>query len=283
VAGRGTEAPPIHAAGTAAPAEAGTSGRPTPNGAHGGSTERARDGFGDAANATTTTAFSRGGNDQQPLDLGTPERSQAFVVAGKAATALTTATAPGYEGEQIRTTTAPTGGGAGGAPTALPPAAITGSPQNGALGRTEPAAQHPTGIEARWGERVVDALRLSAVRGGGEIRLQLEPAGLGHIDVRLHLQPDGVRAVIVAEHESTRALLTSQQHVLQDAFNRSDLRLSGFSVDVGSGGGAATFGRGGEAGEGGSAPPLPAAPLPAAEALEATAAPLANGRVNVRV
>ena len=92
------------------------------------------------------------------------------------------------------------------------------------------------------------------MRGGGEIRLQLEPEGLGHIDVRLHLQPDGVRAVIVAEHESTRALLASQQHVLQDAFNRSDLRLSGFSVDVGSGGGAASFGRDGEAGQGGSAP-----------------------------
>jgi hypothetical protein len=101
--------------------------------------------------------------------------------------------------------------------------------------------------------------------------------------VRLHLQPDGVRAVIVAEHESTRALLTSQQHVLQDAFNRSDLRLSGFSVDVGSGGGAPMFGRGGDAGEGGSAPPLPAALVTSAEALESTAAPLANGRVNVRV
>ena len=140
-------------------------------------------------------------------------------------------------------------------------------------------------IEARWSERVSDAVRLSALRGGGEIRLQLEPEGLGHIDVRLDLHADGVRAVIVAEHESTRALLQSQQQALHDAFGRSDLRLSGFSVDVGSGG-AAAFECGTEGGEGGVAPAAgPSAPstTTSTDAAEASSTPAGNGRVNVRV
>jgi flagellar hook-length control protein FliK len=140
-------------------------------------------------------------------------------------------------------------------------------------------------IEARWSERVSDAVRLSALRGGGEIRLQLEPEGLGHIDVRLDLHADGVRAVIVAEHESTRALLQSQQQTLHDAFGRSDLRLSGFSVDVGSGG-AAAFQRGTDGGEGGQAPAAPAsapATTTSIDAADAATSPAGNGRVNVRV
>ncbi len=153
------------------------------------------------------------------------------------------------------------------------------------VGRAEHAARHPGGIEPRWGERVADAVRLSAVRGGGEIRLQLEPEGLGHIDVRLHVQGDGVRAVIVAEHEATRALLTSQQQVLHEALQRSDLRLSGFSVDVGSGGGAASFARSEEHGRSGGAPGAPpsASASGAPADADAAAAPLANGRVSVRV
>ena len=145
-------------------------------------------------------------------------------------------------------------------------------------------AHHAGGIEPRWGERVVDAIRLSAVRGG-EIRLRLEPEGLGHIDVRLHVQGDGVRAVIVAEHESTRALLASQQQVLYEALERSDLRLSGFSVDVGSGGGAASFARPDEQGRGGGSAPVAASADVVADAAAADTSPtpLAGGRVSVRV
>ena len=142
-------------------------------------------------------------------------------------------------------------------------------------------------VTPRWSERVVDAMRLSALRGGGEIRLQLEPEGLGHIDVRLHLQSDGVHAVIVAEHESTRALLTGQQHVLQDAFTRSDLRLSGFSVDVGAGsGGAASFARPDDGGHADAASATPEAPVPASSGAddgESASTALVHGRLSVRV
>ena len=189
--------------------------------------------------------------------------------------------APGAEAPIVHATDARAADGS--AP--VPPVTTTTASPDGTTGRVERAGHHPGVIEPRWGERVADAVRLSALRGGGEIRLQLEPEGLGHIDVRLHLHSDGVRAVIVAEHESTRALLTSQQQVLQDAFTRSDLRLSGFSVDVGSGGNA-NLGRDAGAEQGGGTAGTPAAPAAAATVGEAgttSTSAVVNGRLSVRV
>jgi len=87
-----------------------------------------------------------------------------------------------------------------------------------------------------WAERIAEGVRLSALRGGTEMRVQLDPPGLGHIDLRVCLEHEGVRAVIVTEHEATKALIREGQHALQTALGRSELRLAGFSVHVGSGG-----------------------------------------------
>ncbi len=184
------------------------------------------------------------------------------------------------------------------------PAADT-SPQGGADqaavtaaaggARTEAAATPPAGIEhestrtrgdtavaASWAERVVESVRVATLRGGGEMRLRLEPAGLGNIDVRISLAHDGVRASIVAEHDTTRALLRNEQHLLHAALERSDLRLAGFSVDVG-------FGASGNAfadveqqprwsGDGGSERPVDVPPE-----MVVMDAPVASGRLSVRV
>jgi hypothetical protein len=132
------------------------------------------------------------------------------------------------------------------------PAPAAASP---AVARTAPAPAPAPRVEpwpatAPLAERVVDALHLSAARDGAEIRVRCEPDGLGHLDVRIHVRNDGVHAVVMAEHESTRSLLHSQQHVLEQALARSELRLSSFSVDVGLGEQAGRFGHqeGGEAG-----------------------------------
>ena len=167
------------------------------------------------------------------------------------------------------------------APSSPPPSTAAG-PDPAASRAQGVTVSHPGAVEARWSERVADAVRLSAVRGGGEIRMQLEPEGLGHIDVRVHLQSDGVHAVIVTEHESTRALLTGQQHVLQDAFARNDIRLSGFSVDVGSGGGTAAFGDR-QARDASGPAAAPASAVAADDGGTASADPFTAGRVNVRV
>ncbi len=115
----------------------------------------------------------------------------------------------------------------------------------GALGVTADGTPTPRrGADASispWAERVVEAVRVATLRGGGEMRLRLEPAGLGHIDIRITLAHDGIRAAIVAEHDTTRTLLRSEQHLLHAALERSELRLAGFSVDVGSGASTGAF------------------------------------------
>lgn len=140
----------------------------------------------------------------------------------------------------------------------------------------------PPGFAA-LAERIVDALHLSVGRGGSDIRLRVEPEGLGHIDVRVQLRDDGVRAMIVTEHEATRALLSSQQHLLESALARSDLRLSGFSVDVSLDQGSASF----HEPEDGTDDRAPFAPVPAAvpepQYDHASQASLAPGRLSLRV
>ncbi len=247
-----------------------------------------------------TASFASGAGEHHGLDLGSSERHpNAVPVAEKpahAAAATVPAAAAQAPAAQASATGAPDAlpqtqpNGRDAAPSAPPVTTTSGTTvaagRESTSARLDLAAQHPGGIEPRWSERVADAVRLSALRGGGEIRLQLEPEGLGHIDVRIHLRSDGVHAAIVAQHESTRALLTSQQQALHDAFQRSDLRLSGFSVDVGSDGRAASFARPDDQGRGDAAP---AAPRPsgvttaAADVLDGATVAAASGHVSVRV
>ncbi len=137
---------------------------------------------------------------------------------------------------------------------------------------------------AALAERIVDGLYLSAARGGSEIRLRVDPPGLGHIDVRVQLLDDGVRAMIVAEHEGTRALLNGQQHLLEAALGRSELRLTGFSVDVSPDHGAADF-HNAEHGDNDGASSSPDGGRGDGESTEdaGPAAPLDAGRLSLRV
>jgi hypothetical protein len=126
-------------------------------------------------------------------------------------------------------------------------------------------------------------VRVATLRGGGEMRLRLEPAGLGHIDVRITLAHDGIHAAIVAEHESTRALLSNEQHLLHAALERSDMRLAGFSVDLGFGASSNAFG---DAERGAAGAGHVATAVPEAESVtidHVAAAPSAPGHLSVRV
>ena len=163
--------------------------------------------------------------------------------------------------------------------------ATAGAGRVSSTGETRVGIDAPAGLTA-WAERVVDALRLATARGGGEMRLRLEPEGLGHIDVRISLAHDGVRAVLVAEHDATRTLLANGQHLLQAALERSDLRLAGFSVDLGFGAGS---GAGAESdGRSGAMPGVPEALIadeaarPGAESIP-IAGPPEPGRLSLRV
>ena len=100
----------------------------------------------------------------------------------------------------------------------------------------ERAALADGGSLPGWIERLTNPQRLAAARRTNALRFDLEPAGLGRIEVRLSFGRDGVRAQVFAEHEHTRALIAQQQPQLAGAFERNDLRLESFLVDLGFGG-----------------------------------------------
>jgi flagellar hook-length control protein FliK len=87
-----------------------------------------------------------------------------------------------------------------------------------------------------WIERLASAQRLGASSKGEALHFDLEPNGLGRIEVRLSVGRDGVRTQIFTEHEHTRTLLANQQSQLAAAFERNELRLESFLVDLGLGG-----------------------------------------------
>jgi len=153
---------------------------------------------------------------------GRPERLGAGAIAAEA----------GRQGSLERDPGRPGPGGQGGqGDQPVPPASAPAAPAARAAAGTVPAPRPEAwAAGAPLVDRVVHALQLSAARDGSEIRVRVEPEGLGHIDVRVQLREDGVRVVVVAEHEATRALISSQQHLLEAALARTELRLSGFTV-----------------------------------------------------
>lgn len=152
-------------------------------------------------------------------------------VSAATATADVDADANG-SGAQGQGGTANGGGSAG----AAGPAAAPGSSTSFAGPRLVQTASVLPGQGSSapsWVERVSERMRLTTTSDRIELRLELEPRGLGQIDVRLRLDADGLRAMIVAENEQTRALLANQQHLLEAALADEDVRLSSFDLDAG--------------------------------------------------
>jgi hypothetical protein len=80
------------------------------------------------------------------------------------------------------------------------------------------------------GEQVAVHLKQAAANGTNEIQIQLKPASLGTIDVKLNVNHDGrLTAVISADRSDTLNLLKQDSGSLQQA-----LRDAGFSADSGS-------------------------------------------------
>ena len=179
---------------------------------------------GDEADATedrSAPAFSRGTSDGAPpraLPEGVrvlSEPARAVANRGHDSAAGDAATRP--EGLGIARADAPATSGASG-----------GAERLRASGFTPGTAALPS-----WVERLASQQGLAATRRGDALHMDLEPNGLGRIEVRLSLGRDGLRASVIAEHEHTRTLLASQQPQLAAALERNDLRLESFLVDVG--------------------------------------------------
>jgi len=107
-----------------------------------------------------------------------------------------------------------------------------------AAGGAQRAALTEGGGLPGWIERVASAQRLGGARRATALRFDLEPAGLGRIEVRISFGAGGLRAQVMTEHDHTRILLAQQQPQLAAALERNDVRLESFLVDVGVGGDA---------------------------------------------
>ena len=74
----------------------------------------------------------------------------------------------------------------------------------------------------------------SLVRAGGaEMRLQLQPADLGEIELRVRTAEAAVRGELVVSNPEVKQLLEQNLGRLRDALAQQGLDLEGFSVDVG--------------------------------------------------
>jgi flagellar hook-length control protein FliK len=71
------------------------------------------------------------------------------------------------------------------------------------------------------------------LRHDGEMRLTLEPRGLGELEVRVAVRDGGVHASVATTSDDARHLLASQRAHLETALERYNLRLDSFSVGVG--------------------------------------------------
>lgn len=132
-----------------------------------------------------------------------------------------------------------------------------------------------------WIERLASADGIASARRGRVLQLELEPSGLGRVEVRLSVGREGVRATVLAEHEHTRALLSSQQPQLAAALERNDVRLESFLVDLGLGGDA-PGGSWREAGDAESFAEIGMVHVPAPEAAPVETEQVARGLLSVR-
>jgi flagellar hook-length control protein FliK len=92
----------------------------------------------------------------------------------------------------------------------------------------EPAASSTPAADTT--ERIVQSLKLQAIRGGGDAVLQLRPEHLGPISISLRVENGAVSAVITADHPGVAEWLQSNQQSLRDGLQASGLQLERFVV-----------------------------------------------------
>ena len=111
----------------------------------------------------------------------------------------------------------------------LAPADTSANPATAAPAPTD-AGLHPALIALPVAAQVAINLRQALAAGTNEIQIQLKPASLGTIDVKLNVNHDGrLTAVISADRSDTLNLLKQDSSSLQQS-----LRDAGFSADSGS-------------------------------------------------
>jgi flagellar hook-length control protein FliK len=217
------------------------------------------------------TLVATQGTAEKPVAEGAAARPQLLPDAGVAA-----------EAPQSSAGAASSGGDA------LPLPGSVGTSASHGASPTAAAAAHarsPVVIQSSLGDVAVHVAR-AAADGVDRIRIQLEPADMGRIDVKLEVGHDGrVIAVIAADRQDTLDLLQRDARALERALQEAGLKADSNSLDFNLRGG----GQERQRAEGGEQPSRGGAPTLADERAQAVAAaaaayrPLANGTLDLRV
>jgi flagellar hook-length control protein FliK len=81
-------------------------------------------------------------------------------------------------------------------------------------------------------EQVADRIRLQIREDSGEIRIQLKPEFLGHLEIKAETGANGIVARIAASSESVKAFLESNLPILQHNLQIQGLRVEKIDVVV---------------------------------------------------
>jgi len=163
-----------------------------------------------------------------PADASTTLRNFASTSDHQAAPDTNTARDQGSD-NSAPATTAPSDTGAAAAPNAVLANAPAAAAPNAAPTPTDMSLK-PTLIALPVSEQVAVNIKQALKGGSDEIQIQLKPASLGAIDVKLNVNHDGrLTAVIAADRSDTLNLLKQDSGSLQQA-----LRDAGFNADAGS-------------------------------------------------
>ena len=121
------------------------------------------------------------------------------------------------------------------APSANPPAAAAAPPAVG--GATGWSAGATAGLKATKAEadaNVQEILRqaqLIAKKGGGEMKMELRPEGLGQVNLRVSVQDGLVSVQMVTQTDDAKRLLESNLHELKSGLGAHKLQLDGLRIE----------------------------------------------------
>ncbi|MDH1261736.1 flagellar hook-length control protein FliK [Pseudomonas sp. GD03944] len=96
---------------------------------------------------------------------------------------------------------------------------------------TRPMVGQPVAMQqAGWSEAVVDRVMLMSSQNLKSAEIQLDPAELGRLEVRINMSQDQAQVTFASANAGVREALESQMHRLRDMFTQQGMNLADVNV-----------------------------------------------------
>lgn len=103
--------------------------------------------------------------------------------------------------------------------------------QSGAVQRAPLVPGQPVAMQQNgWTEAVVDKVMWMSSQNLKSAEIQLDPAELGRLEVRVHLSQDSAQVTFASPHAGVRDALEGQMHRLRDMFTQQGMSLADANV-----------------------------------------------------